>query len=196
MCVIKNYFKYIRYSLFILIIISCTNNTSINNDANQIISLVINELSQIYQKPLVLNKEIEKEPLAKELIFVLERNMNLISKNLVLKKNNQEYQELLNNLSNLKFKNDINIKEIGVIKGIKILKLTDEHIEIIKSGKSHNSFDVFLLFSMISFNDNNDKALLIVNHGTSSLASSMDIFFLKKKNNIWKILNTQNISIS
>tara|TARA_B100000929_G_scaffold285209_1_gene268495 strand:- start:2121 stop:2666 length:546 start_codon:yes stop_codon:yes gene_type:complete len=57
-------------------------------------------------------------------------------------------------------------------------------------------FDKLISFSQVLFNSEYNEAYVIGNVGTSGLAGSSSLFFLKKINGRWKIINSKVLEIS
>lgn len=198
----------IRFSLKIsiyLIILLVLNNCSVNNNKTdntyQVISLLVNETYRSYSKiPSTLNKRennFQNDSInKKEFIFILDNKLRLISKTFGLSKHKEEYQKMFEELSSFSKEKDINLKYITVSKNIKMVELTNEHIQKMKNNNYYSDFDLYISFSRIAFNKSNDKALVAISTGDSSLSSSYDLFYLKMQNGKWKIIDFQNISIS
>ncbi len=75
-------------------------------------------------------------------------------------------------------------------------------ITILEENKKANltsiykEYSWFLYLSEIKFNNKKNKAIVLVNHTTGKLSGSSTLYYLEKKNSVWKILNKRIMTIS
>jgi len=195
MNVIKNN-KYILVLFFVLlsILISC-NIPDNNKDYNSIISILIDR--EIKEDIMyVVEDQVKRDRLFIDGKFVVAvyDEMTPIQTNFGVRKYKSEYKDVFEKLQSLKENIKFNVKNNSVLKDVLIKKLTPEYRELFVENKHFRTFHIALLFSRISIIEH--KAMVVFSSYGSSLDGSSILYYLKKVNGEWKIIDSETLSIS
>jgi len=188
----------INYLLIILCIIfySCSNNFDRND--REIYNVVIN--SKIKPLPPLLppinNDTIHL--INKSIIDSLNRVPLRIAVNPFLLDFNSDFTKLFNDINGGKVDYSVSAKKTPKksINGRESLSFTFLEEDISDFTNTFKNYDGILFVSSVKYNNENDKALVIVGYTIGKLSSSTYLFLLKKNGNKWEIINSRRLSIS
>ena len=91
--------------------------------------------------------------------------------------------------SNLK----LNIEDLDGRKSLNFTVLKDSVVDF---EDTLEIYDEVLYLSTVKYNDEKDKALVIIAHATGRLSSGMYLCLLQRHKNNWVIINTRRLSVS
>ncbi len=195
--------NFLIFSIFFLVV-SC--NSSIidlhDKNSNEILSLLIDE----FGKPTVPSRELYNlKPFSKiQKDSILNQNEKItlfpIQKEIHQKfskkeKLGEEFNKLVDNLSNLKETRKIDLSKIEISRPYQ-LSIIDTLA--IKNDRRYieKNFDKLINFSQISFNEHYTKAVLTVGVNMGPMNGYSSLVFLEKINDVWQIKNVDTYSIS
>ncbi len=105
-----------------------------------------------------------------------------------------EYHDVMDKLVEIKDSLKIDIDKIITKKNDSIIYFKKELLS--KDTKEYIKFDFFISFSRIAFNKDFTKSIVKVSTNRSKLAGFSAIYFLEKKDSIWKVKCIKELSIS
>ena len=106
-----------------------------------------------------------------------------------------EYNKLVSDFGTIEKEEFIDLSKIRTSKHLKLSKIDTIKLKSEKRYVDKN-YDILIYFSEISFNEEYDKAALIVGSTRGHLNGSNSIVYMHKVNNVWMIKNVKFLEIS
>lgn len=176
---------------------SCKKGVETNSDVNEIVTLLIKtcvKQDQFYNSE---NKKFKKDFFINgKFILAYYWDMDPISNSVSLRKNKNEFEETFKLLRSLNKPIKLELKEGNFFDNVWLRILTPELIEEFSNERHSKSFHNAILFSRVAINESGNKALIVFSNAISPLSSVSYLYYLKKENRTWYIIDRQLLSIS
>lgn len=185
--------------ILVFVIVSCNITNKISDDEDDILSLLINELSipliapptfeELDSPKKLLKAKDSAEYLVKNKkvdVLIYSRFQNLSEESKKIVENEYNFSELM--------EADVIREERIITKNNIKLYFTDDP-ETLKK-KDLLKHDILLQFTKVHFNENHNKAIIEVANSRGSMSISNVLYFLKKVNDIWIIEKSKLLFIS
>lgn len=121
-------------------------------------------------------------------------NMQPLESKLDIMDFNSNKRELIHRLNSLKEQNPLNIAELRTLRSDSVVEFEEQHLR--EFSADYFQIDKLISFSRISFNEAGNEAAVIASVGTSRLASFTAIYFFRRINAEWIIVDSKGLSMS
>jgi len=196
----RGYFiKYTFIFLTGLLFFNCSTENTEEKEFYQVINVVFKNLAYEPPAPPPPSYKKSNHPDSIYQNYIIDSNQVIaLKKNMksnIIDKYN--YKRMINwNLDEIIFSNvdSLNIHKIKHSSQDSITYFKEELLE--PDMSDYIKFDKLISFSQVLFNTEYNEAFIIGNVSTSGLAGSSNLFFLKKINGIWQIVESFVLEIS
>ncbi|PHQ55175.1 MAG: hypothetical protein COC16_05675 [Lutibacter sp.] len=188
--------------LFLTIVIStlissCEKRIDKSKDINEILTLLIKTCvkeDQFYNSKF---KKFKNDFFINgKFILAYYWDMDPISNSLSLIKNKNEFDETFKLLRSYNEPIKLELREGNIFDNVWLRILTPELIEEFSNERHSKSFHNAITFSRVAINKSGNKALIVFSNSISPLNGVAFLYYLKKENGMWYIINRQLLSIS
>ena len=121
-------------------------------------------------------------------------NMEPLESKLDIMDFNSSKRELIRRLNSLKEQKPLDIAELKTLKSDSVVEFGEQHLR--EFSADYYQINKLISFSRISFNEAGNEAAVIASVGTSRLDSFTAIYFFRRINDEWILVDSKGLSMS